>query len=78
MKENLNEYFFYSGIDVLRKKSELQREFSKRKEKEKEKEVERKNSFETRLQEMADKMRKVSKYIPWCYAVTSFLCAFVA
>lgn len=49
----------FSGIDVLRKKSELQREFSKRKEKGKEKEVERRNSFETRLQEMADKMRKV-------------------
>ena len=52
---------YFSGIDVLNKKSELQREFTKRKEKEKvkEKELPRQNSFETKLLEMKMKSEKV-------------------
>ena len=62
----------FSGIDVLHKKSELQKEFSKRKDKEKVKDQEpaRRNSFEAKLQEMANKMQKVRPDTDWIAPIT--------
>ena len=57
-------YFFIPndrGIDVLHKKSELAKELEKRKEREKsiKHQYERKNSFDVKMQEMANKVKMV-------------------